>query len=365
MGANYYEVLGVSPGASEDELKKAYRELARRYHPDANPGDPEAESRFKEVAAAFSVLSDPARRRDYDMYGSDRVSAGSFDPFDIFASFFGGAGGFGFRGGRTTGPQHGSDLAMEVAVTLLEVSEGVTKQVTIDKLQGCSTCGGTGAEPGTSPTTCEECSGAGAVRRVQKSFLGNIMTSYTCPRCQGAGQQIASPCHTCRGQGRVHAEDEVSLEIPAGVEDGMRLVVRGGGEAGLRGGPSGDLYVELRVEEHPRFERRGNDLLTRVSIAFTQATLGADVKVDTLHDPEDLHVPAGTQNGHVFRSKGHGLPAMRGFGRGDLLIEVVVVVPERLSEEEADLIKDLADLRGEQVSENESLIGKIKGVFRS
>lgn len=363
MSDDYYGVLGVSRDASEDELKKAYRKLARQYHPDANPDDPSAESKFKEVAEAYSVLSDPARRRDYDLYGTAKVQGGSFDPFDIFASFFGGDP-FGFSGRRSSS-QRGNDLAIDIDIALQEVASGVSKTITVDRLQSCATCNGSGAKPGTAPSTCSECNGTGAVRSVQKSFLGNIMTSYTCPRCNGNGQLITDPCETCRGDGRVDAEDEIEVEVPAGIEDGMQMVVRGRGEGGFRGEPPGDLYVRFRIAPEPGIVRRGNDLLKLVAIPFTQAALGASIKVQTLDEEAELDIPAGTQPGDVFRLRGKGLPAMRGHGRGDMLVEVTVEVPKDISEEEALVIRRLAELRSESVSDHEGILDKIKGVFRS
>jgi molecular chaperone DnaJ len=362
MPRDYYEVLGVSRDASEDELKKAYRKLARECHPDANPDDPEAEAKFKELGEAYGVLSDPNRRSNYDRFGAAGIGgAGGFDPFDIFASFFGGDP-FGMN--RRTGPQRGRDLVVALEITLEEVVAGVTKSFPVRSLRNCTRCSGSGAEPGTNSTTCDRCGGSGTVRSMQRGFFGNVVTASTCPTCGGLGQKILSPCTECRGEGRIEREEEVKVEVPAGVEDGMQLRVTGRGEAGPRGGVAGDLYVQLRVKEVKGFEREGDDVLVYVEIPFTQATLGTNLKIDSFDGKVEVEVPPGTQPGETLVVKGQGVSHLGRGGRGDLLVRVGVKVPTGLSGEEDQLIRKFAALRGEDVSEHQGLIGKIRNAFR-
>jgi molecular chaperone DnaJ len=363
MARDYYEVLGVARTDSEEEIKKAYRRLARQYHPDANQEDPEAEEKFKEIAEAYGVLSDPARRRDYDTFGTAKVPTGGFDPFDLFASFF---GGDPFRSYSRRGEsRRGNDLVLELEVTLEEVVKGATKSVTIRNLTTCATCQGSGCEPGTSPERCSRCGGTGAVRQVGRSIFGNVMTSYTCPQCHGSGEEIASPCRECNGDGRMERVDEVPITVPAGVDDGVQLRISGRGEAGRRGGGVGDLYVALRVAPDERFTRQGDDLVTRLDVPVTQAVLGADVELETFDAPVTVTVAPGTQPGKVTRVKGKGVPHLGRSGRGDLLVEIGVVVPTHLSDEEAKLMRRLAALRGEEVHEDHGIIGKIRNALHS
>ena len=363
MARDYYEVLGVERTSSEDEIKKAYRRLARQYHPDANREDPEAEEKFKEIAEAYGVLSDPARRRDYDTYGTAKVPTGGFDPFDLFASFFGGDpfGSYARRGEN----RRGNDLVLELEVTLEEAVKGASKSVTIRNLSTCGTCQGSGCQPGTSPVRCSRCGGTGAVRQVGRSIFGNVMTSYTCPQCHGSGEEIPTPCAECNGDGRMERVDEVPITVPAGVDDGIQLRISGRGEAGRRGGGVGDLYVAIRVAAHEQFQRRGDDLTTRLNVPFTQAALGADVELETFDGPVTVTVAPGTQPGKVSRIKGKGVPRLGRSGRGDLLVEMAVEVPTHLTDEEAKLLRRLAELRGEQVHEDHGLIGKIRSAFHS
>ncbi|MGH2705352.1 MAG: molecular chaperone DnaJ [Actinomycetota bacterium] len=365
MARDYYEVLGVARSAGEEEIKKAYRQLARRYHPDANQEDPDAEHRFKEVAEAYSVLSDPARRRDYDLYGSAKVPVGGFDPFDLFASLFGGDLFGNVRSARASSSSRGSDLALEVEVTIDEVVKGASKTVTIPNLQSCERCSGSGCEPGTSPARCTRCGGSGAIRQVQRSIFGNLMTSFTCPQCHGSGEEITSPCRDCNGEGRLERLDEVPIEVPAGIEDGMRFVIPGRGEAGSRGGGAGDLFVTVRVRPDERYQRRGDDLIAGVSIAATQAALGARIQIETLDGPVDLTVHPGTQPGAVLKVRGKGVPRLGRPGRGDLLVQVGVEIPTKLGDEEEKLVRRLAEIRGEQVGEESGIMAKLRSVFRS
>ena len=361
MPRDYYDVLGVSRDATDDELKKAYRRLAREYHPDANPDDPDAEAKFKELGEAYAVLSDPNRRSTYDRFGMASSVGGGFDPFDIFASFFGGDP-FGFN--RRTGPQRGRDLVVALELTLEEVVTGVTKSFPVRSMRLCSRCEGSGAEPGTSSTTCERCGGSGTVRTMQRGFFGNVVTASTCPQCGGLGQKILTPCVECRGEGRVEREEDVKVEVPAGVEDGMQLRVTGRGEAGPRGGVAGDLYVQLRVKQMEGFERVGDDIVASVEIPFTQATLGTTLKIESFDGTVEVEVPPGTQPGETLMVKGAGVTHLNRGGRGDLLVRVDVRVPTNLSHEEDQLIRKLAALRGEDVSEQQGILDKIRNAFR-
>lgn len=363
MAGEYYEVLGVERDASPEDIKKAYRRLARRYHPDANPEDPEAEHKFKEVAEAYSVLSDPERRRDYDLFGTAKAPVGGFDPFDIFASFFGGDP-FGFAPRRSS-PRRGSDLALEVEVTLEEVVRGTTKTVTIRNLQPCETCSGSGCSPGTLPSRCSRCGGAGVVRSVRRSVFGSLVTSFTCPHCHGAGEGIDTPCGQCNGDGRLERLDQVSVDIPPGIDDGTKFRLSGRGEAGARGAEAGDLYVQVRVTPDRRFTRRGNDLVAGVALPFAQAALGGTLDIETFDGPLDLTIPPGTQPGAVLRLRGKGLPRFQRSGRGDLLVEVTVEVPSNLTGEQEEILRKFARARGEAVGEGAGVLDKIRSVFRS
>ncbi|MDQ4149271.1 MAG: molecular chaperone DnaJ [Actinomycetota bacterium] len=358
---DYYEVLGVDRDATQEELKKAYRRLARQYHPDANPDDPQAESKFKQLGEAYAVLSDPQRRRQYDMFGTAGVSASGFDPFDIFTSFFGGDP-FGFSR-RRAGPERGRDLVIGLEVTLLELVDGVSKTFPINCLRACSRCDGTGAEPGTEKSTCPTCGGSGTLRSMQRSFFGNVMTSSTCPQCRGLGERIV-PCTECRGDGRVAREEEVTVDVPPGIEDGMQIRVSGQGEAGPRGGVAGDLYVQIHVKPMNGFERRGDDILTSVDVPFTLAALGGRVKIDSFDKPVELEIPPATQPGDRLKVRGRGMSRLGRSGRGDLVVQVGVRVPTNLSAEEEQLLRRFAALRGEDFPEDHGLLGKLKSAFR-
>jgi len=357
VSRDYYEVLGVDRNATDAEIKRAFRDAARRSHPDGNPDDPSAEERFKEISVAYETLSDPERRRRYDMFGETGRRGGGQGPGgdafgfgDIFETFFGGSGGdpFGRRG--PAGPTRGADLEVVVELTLHQAAFGDTVPIEARLPVGCPACDGSGCEPGTHPSTCEACGGSGEVRQVRRSILGQMMTSSPCGVCDGTGRQILSPCSTCRGDGRVQDERTIEVEVPAGVDDGQRLRLTGRGAAAPRGGPSGDLYVSLRVAPHPDFERRGDDLHASLHLSVAQAVLGTVVEVPTLDGVEELVVPSGTQPGQVFRVKGAGVPSLRGRGRGHLLVHADVEVPARMGEEEAALWHQIAELRGESVS---------------
>jgi molecular chaperone DnaJ len=343
---DYYEILCVAKTATDDEIKKSYRKIAMQCHPDKNPGDKQAEERFKEAAEAYEVLSDRQKREIYDHYGHAGLSNTGFQGFsgfdDIFSNFgdiFEDVFGFGQTRGRgrgRSGARAGADLRYDLRISFLDAAFGVTKTIDLEKLHTCSTCEGTGAAPGTSPSTCPTCHGRGQV--VQSS--GFFTISSTCPHCHGQGKFITKPCNMCRGTGKERRLKQVELKIPAGVETGSRLRLRSEGEAGEMGGPTGDLYVFLQVEEHDFFVRDQDDILCRVPITFVQAALGATIEVPTLKETEKIKIPKGTQNGHLFRLKGKGIPHVRGYGRGDQIIEVHVQIPTSLTRKQEELLKE-------------------------
>ncbi|QQS34224.1 MAG: molecular chaperone DnaJ [Acidobacteriota bacterium] len=362
---DYYEILGVSRNAGDTDIKRAYRQLAVKYHPDKNPDDPAAEEKFKEAAEAYSVLSDPQKRAAYDRFGHQGVGAGGpgFDPgfsnIDDIFEMFGFGDVFGGRGGRRTTVQRGSDLRYDLEITLEDAATGKDEKLRIPRLEKCEECDGSGAEKGTSPETCATCSGSGQTRYSQGFF--SVMR--TCSTCQGKGQTIRTPCKACRGQGRVEREKTIEIKIPAGVETGSRLRVSGEGEAGVNGGPPGDLYIVVHVRQHEHFERQGDDLYSVAPVTFSQAALGAELSVRTLGGEEPLKVPAGTQTGTVFRVKGHGMPTLGGRGKGDLFVAVTVVTPKSLSKEQRKLMEQLAEVEDQDLS-NESFMDKVRSIFQ-
>ena len=343
---DYYEVLGVSKSASADDMKKSYRKLALKYHPDRNKGDKAAEEKFKEAAEAYAVLSDNEKRAQYDQFGHSLGGAGfqgfkgyeeNFQGFgdvfgDLFEDFFGTSRtqGARSRGGR------GSDLEYSVEISLEEVASGKEVTVEFPRDETCETCQGSGAEPGSRKTTCSECGGRGEVRISQGFFT----LRRTCPRCHGEGEQISKPCHACRGTGRTRKTRKLSIKIPSGIEDGAQLKVTGEGEAGQRGGARGNLYIHISVKHHSLFERAGNDLLLEAKVGIHQAALGMELEVPTLDGKVRLKIPPGTQPGRVFRLKGKGLPDLRGYGTGDELVRINVEIPERLSPEAKKLLEE-------------------------
>jgi molecular chaperone DnaJ len=367
---DFYAVLGVERNATEAEIKRAFRELARRYHPDGNPGDPAAEERFKEISVAYETLSDPERRRRYDVFGEGGQRAGGAgpggDPFgfgDIFDAFFSGDA-FGMRRGPT-GPTRGPDAEAEVALALDGAAFGATVSIDVRLPVGCGRCDGSGCEPGTHPARCEACNGSGEVRQLRRSILGQVVTAAPCSACDATGRRILSPCRDCRGDGRVLGHQTIEVEVPAGIDDGQRLRLTGRGAAAPRGGPSGDLYVTVRVQRHADFEREGDDLVHVQRVSMAQAALGTILEVPTLEGTYDLTVPPGTQPGQVFRVKGSGVPSLRGRGRGDLLVRLEVDIPTRLSDDEAALLLQLAELRGEEVSPPEKgVLSKLRSAFQ-
>lgn len=362
MAGDFYDLLGVGRDATEDDLKKAFRKLARQYHPDANPDDADAEARFKEIALAYETLCDPQKRAHYDRFGTAPGAAGGGDPFsgmnlsDIFDAFFGGSspfGGspFGTAGARArTGPQQGADLEAVLTLDFEGAVLGTDAEVTVRTATVCEQCEGRGAAEGTQPVTCGACDGMGQVQRVRQSILGQMVTRTVCETCSGSGEVIADPCRECRGDGRVVGDRDYTVTVPAGVGHGSTLRVARRGAAGPRGGPPGDLYVHIDVRPHPRFERDGDNLVDRLHLTMVQAALGADLKYETLDSVEDLEIPAGTQTGNVFRIRGRGVPRLEGRGRGDLLVQAMVETPTGLSDDEIDLLHQLAELRGEEVA---------------
>jgi molecular chaperone DnaJ len=364
---DYYELLGVGRDATDDDIKRAYRSLARRFHPDANPGDDEAEARFKEISVAYETLRDPERRRRYDMFGESQTAGPGAGPEgfglnDLFDAFFGGDM-FGSRRGPT-GPMRGPDLETRVDLTLVEAAFGATRSVEVRMPVTCSRCEGSGCEPGTHPARCDSCGGLGEVRQVRRSLLGQVVTASPCPACSGTGTRIPSPCRDCRGDGRVGETRQIDVEVPAGIHHGQRLLLRSQGPAAPRGGVPGDLYVGVAVTPDPRFERQGDDLHHVRRVAMTQAALGAQIPIETLDSEEVLVVPAGTQSGRVFRLKGRGMPSTHG-RRGDLVVEISVETPDRLAPEEAELLRQFAELRGEEIAGAEhGLISRIRSAFQ-
>jgi molecular chaperone DnaJ len=363
VSTDLYEILEVDRNASSDDLKKAYRRLARQYHPDANPGDAQAEARFKEVSQAYEILSDPERRANYDRFGADVGAQGN--PFgqagsvqDIFDMFFGGQspfGGFGFGGApRRSGPQPGPDAEVSLTINLFDAAFGATKEITATLPYTCATCGGNGCADGTSPVTCRECQGAGEVRRVRNSILGQMITSSPCSTCQGIGTTVEKPCAECRGEGRTRQTQTFKIQVPAGVEDGSTIRLADRGPAGVRGGPNGRLFVHIRVEDDARFERNGDDLHHQVEISFAQAALGTSLNVPTLEGESSITIEPGTQPGTVLRLRHEGVNHLHGRGRGDLFVHVVVNVPTELDETTETLLRQLAEHEGQLVSEHHS-----------
>ena len=363
---DYYEVLGLSRNASDEEIKKAYRKLAREYHPDVNPGNNEAETKFKEVSEAYEVLRDPQTRARYNQFGHAGTQNGGFGGGtgfgggghggfeDIFDMFFG--GGFGGQGRR--GPQRGADLRFDLEITLEEAAFGVEKEVELPKLQTCSECDGTGSAPGTFPSNCKTCKGSGQVKVTQKTMLGHFQTIKPCSNCRGTGKVVETPCDGCYGQGRVKTKKKIAITIPAGIDTGARLRVAGEGEPGTNGGPEGDLYVFISVKPHDIFERHGDDIWCSYSISVIQAMLGDEITVPTLDGDVKLKIPEGTQGGTSFRLKSKGVEKLRGYGRGDQHVRVKVVVPTNLNEKQKDLVKQFADTLTDKNN-----TGKEKGFF--
>jgi molecular chaperone DnaJ len=373
---DYYETLGVAQHATEDEIKKAFRALARQYHPDANRDDPQAAERFKEINEAYETLRDPERRRRYDMFGPEGAAAGgagapfgagAFGLNDLFDAFFNSdvfGGGGGARRGPS-GPMQGPDAETVLELTLSEAVFGARKTLDLHMPVDCETCGGSGCKPGTHPDRCTTCDGTGEVRQIRKSLLGQLMTAAPCTVCNGTGQMIPDPCGACRGAGRIDGARSIEVDVPKGIDAGQRLRLAGRGPAGPRGGPAGDLYVAVRVAPHPRFERRGDELWCSLPVSIAQATLGTTLNLETLDGPKELVVAGGTQPGSTLRLRGLGVPSLRSGRRGDLVAEIRVEVPTRLNAEEAEAIARFAELRGEDVTPpQEGLFSRIRSAFK-
>jgi molecular chaperone DnaJ len=366
---DYYDVLGVGRDAGDTEIKKSFRRLARELHPDVNRHDPAAEEKFKEAAEAYEVLSDPDRRATYDRYGHDGLRSGGYAPNfegfgsvgDIFEAFFGG-GAFG--GGRPGGPPQGGDVAVNADIDLAQAAHGASVEVAYEAITGCEHCRGNGAEPGTPIEKCGKCGGTGQLRAVSRTPFGQVVRAAVCDTCGGDGRVPSDPCHECRGRGRKVERVKVSVDIPAGIDDGQRIRVSGRGHAGEHGGPAGDLYVLIRVREDPRFMRDGDDLVTAVDVAAPLAALGTTVEVPTIEGPVELEVPAGTQPHETLIVRGAGMPALRSRRTGDLRVVINVVIPRRLKREQRELLERLSQtLTEENLRTEEGVFGKLRRAF--
>lgn len=372
---DYYEVLGIQKGASDDEIKKAYRGMAKKYHPDLHPGDAKAEANFKEVNEAYEVLSDKEKRSRYDQFGHAGVDpnfgggagggayGGGFDFTDIFDSFFGG----GFGGGRRANPnapRRGSDVEANLVISFEEAAKGCKKTVSYQQIEDCEECHGTGAAAGTSPKTCPNCNGTGQVRINQRTPFGVVQSTTTCDRCHGTGKIIDTPCKACDGKGKVRRKKSIEITVPAGIADDQILNVSGKGNAGANGGPMGDLHVYVSVRPHPVFERRGNDVWCDMPITFTQAALGADVEVPTLDSKVSYHVHEGAQPGDVFRLKGKGIQDLNTRTKGDQYVRITVEVPKNLTEKQKELLRSFDESAGEKnYQKRKSFFSKFKELF--
>jgi molecular chaperone DnaJ len=361
---DYYLILGVARTATDAEIKRAYRKLAQKWHPDVNK-DPAADDRFKELSEAYQILSDPQRRQTYDMFGraglggnADTGFGGGFGGFgDIFDAFFGGAAA-GARRGR---PQGGSDLRYDLRISFEEAVRGTEKEIEFRVLAPCETCGGSGAKPGTTPTTCPQCNGRGEVRSIRQTMLGQMVNVTACPRCRGEGRIIDEPCETCQGDGRTERKRTLRVTIPAGIDEGHQIRLSSEGEAGPRGGPAGSLYVAVHVTPHPALRREGTELLFEADVSIAQAALGTRISVPTVDGDEEVEIKAGTQPGTELRLRGRGVPHVRRSGsRGDLHILVNVVVPSKLSKRQRELLEQLAEEGGEAVAPNAGILDRVR-----
>ena len=351
---DYYEVLGVSKNASDDEIKKAYRALAKKYHPDMNPGDKEAEERFKEVNQAYAVLSDPDKKSKYDRFGPEAAEGGAgygdgfggfgfsgegFDISDIFEGFFGGGGTRGHR----NGPARGDDLLQKIFISFEEAAFGCKKEIKYSRVEKCAECGGTGCAAGTSPKVCSKCGGTGQIKVQQRTPLGVFQTTKTCDACGGAGQTIANPCKTCRGTGITNVSKTLEVSVPAGIDNGQRITLRGMGNCGKNGGPSGDLYIAVQVRAHSVFTRDGFNIYCEIPITFPEAALGAEIRIPTLEGDTTYTIPEGTQTGTTFRMRGKGIQNVNGRGRGDQYVRVNIEVPKNLSDKQKKLLREFEE----------------------
>ena len=378
---DYYDVLGVDKSADATAIKKAYRKLAMKYHPDKNPGDKEAEEKFKEINEAYEVLSDETKRRNYDQFGHEGVNgqgfggAGGFGGQgfvgfdDIFGDIFGDMFGGGFSGvsrQRRRGPERGADIKQRVNISFEEAAFGKKVQVKINRSEECDQCHGSGAKPGTSKKTCPTCHGSGQVQSVQRTPFGNIASTRTCSTCNGEGEVIDSPCSKCHGKGSIRKTKTIEVDIPAGIDNGQMIKLGGQGELGTRGGPRGDLYIEVNVQSHPLFTRDGYDVYLEMPITFAQATLGDKIQVPTLDGKVEYEVPEGTQTGTVFRLKGKGIPKLKSNVRGDQYVKVTVEIPKKLNEKQKELVREFAKECGQEVHQRQkTLSDKIDNFFKN
>lgn len=377
---DYYEVLGLQKGASDDEIKKAYRKLAKKYHPDMNPDSPEAEAKFKEVNEAYDILSDSSKRAKYDQFGHAGVDPnagggyggytggfGDIDLGDIFDGFFGGFGGGGSRRRSTANmPRQGEDVYAGVTVSFMEACKGVQKKVSVVRMERCDNCNGSGSAPGTKPETCPDCGGTGTVKVQQRTPFGVVSTSRTCSKCGGKGTVIQNPCQKCRGTGRKSVSKTIKVSIPAGIDDGQTLLEHGGGSAGINGGPNGDLNIAVTVRPDPIFSRRGFDVLCEIPITYQQAVMGADVIVPTIDGKVKYHVPEGTQSGTVFRLRSKGVSRLGAKGKGDMLVTMNIEVPKNLSRQQREMLLQFENSLGEQnYQKRQGFFEKLKDMFEN
>lgn len=381
---DYYELLGVDRNADESELKRAYRKMAMKYHPDRNPDDKEAEAKFKEINEAYEILSDKEKRNLYDQFGHAGVNQnmgggggfqGGFGGFeDIINEMFGGGFGGGFGGTRRQGPRKGADIRADVTMTFEEAAFGKKETIEFYRTEDCPTCGGDGAEPGSSSHTCTKCNGTGEMRVAQRSLFGETISIRTCDACSGRGKVIENPCHTCKGKGRVKKKKTIDVDIPAGVFNGAQMNLRGEGDLGQKGGPRGDVIVVVRVKPHKSFQRDGNDVFLEMPISYAQSVLGAEIGVPTLDGKVQFKIPPGTPSGKQFRLKGKGVPVLNGYGRGDQYVRVYVEVPKNLTGKQKEALKAFAKAMGEpgfmsemteteEVQERTETVREEKGFF--
>lgn len=369
---DFYEILEVDRKASQDEIKKSYKKLAKKYHPDLNPGDEEAEARFKEVNVAYEILSDETKRQNYDVYGEDGINggfeSGGFGGFsdifgDIFDIFGGGSGGFRSSQGKYNGPIKGDDIRYDITLDFREAVFGVEKEITLRVKENCHVCGGTGAEKGSEKKTCDKCNGTGQVRVETNSAFGRFVKVVPCDKCGGTGEIIEKPCKHCHGTGKEVINKKVKVKIPAGVDNNTIVSMKGQGHAGENGGPNGDLFVYISVREDSVFKRNGFDLHLHMPITYMDAVLGADIKVPTLTELTDYKIPAGTSGGTTFKLKGKGVPYVKREGKGDLYFTVDIIVPKKVTSEQKELLEKLRDKSNNSVQENKSLLDKFKEFF--
>ncbi len=368
---DYYDVLGIEKSASKDEIKKAYRKLSKKFHPDINK-EPGADEKFKEITEAYEVLSDESKKAQYDQFGHAGPNQGGFNGGggfsgfgggfdDIFSTFFGGGGG---RRRDPNAPRQGDDLQYTMTVTFEEAVFGVEKDITIPREEECTTCNGSGAKPGTSRETCSHCAGAGQVNVEQSTPFGRVVNRRTCPHCSGTGKFIKEKCTKCAGNGRVTKNKKINVKVPAGIDEGQQIRLTGQGEAGVNGGPAGDLYIVFRVMQHELFEREGDDIYCEMPVTFVQASLGDEIEVPTIQGKVKLKIPAGTQSGTTFRLRGKGVANVRGYGTGDQHVHVKVITPIKLSEKQKHLLREFAEVSGEQLSEEDGFFDKVKRALK-